>query len=185
MPCICSFYSFSLYSCARILFVISTRKALYASPLISTLLLLDADIVCSRAKNHYDPHGTVDFSDSATQVDSAQAGDSLDAFRRGFKPLHKAQSTLMYFSVCCVLKFIWKSCSSLPISDLALSRCYFRYRVCCKLIGFCPSVVFASVLLPCCPTELQRDPYYPKMKTIRCCVSAYYVYLIPEIMHYM
>jgi len=57
-----------------------------------------ADIVCSRAKNHYDPQGTVDFSDSATQVDSAQAGDSLDAFRRGFKPLHKAQSSLMYFS---------------------------------------------------------------------------------------
>ncbi|KAJ7904588.1 argonaute-like protein [Mycena olivaceomarginata] len=27
-----------------------------------------ADIVCSRAKNHYDPQGTVDFSDSATQV---------------------------------------------------------------------------------------------------------------------
>ncbi|KAJ6628687.1 argonaute-like protein [Mycena sp. CBHHK59/15] len=41
-----------------------------------------ADIVCSRAKNHYDPQGTVDFSDSATQIDAAQS-----------------QSTLMYFSV--------------------------------------------------------------------------------------
>lgn len=57
-----------------------------------------ADIVCSRAKNHYDPQGTVDFSDSATQVDDAQASSSLEAFRRGFKPLHQSQSTLMYFS---------------------------------------------------------------------------------------
>ncbi|KAJ7459186.1 argonaute-like protein [Mycena galericulata] len=59
----------------------------------------DADIVCSRAKNHYDPQGTVDFSDSATQVDEGQAASSLEAFRRGFKPLHQSQSTLMYFSV--------------------------------------------------------------------------------------
>ncbi|KAJ7180150.1 argonaute-like protein [Mycena crocata] len=58
-----------------------------------------ADIVCSRAKNHYDPQGTVDFSDSVTQVDDGQAASTLEAFRRGFKPLHQSQSTLMYFSV--------------------------------------------------------------------------------------
>ncbi|KAJ7781167.1 argonaute-like protein [Mycena metata] len=57
-----------------------------------------ADIVCARAKNHYDPQGTVDFSDSATQVDDGQAASSLEAFRRGFRPLHKSQETLMYFS---------------------------------------------------------------------------------------
>ncbi|KAJ7157556.1 argonaute-like protein [Mycena crocata] len=57
-----------------------------------------ADIVCSRAKNHYDPEDSVDFSDSATQVDAAQAADSLDKFKRNFKPLHNAQSRLMYFS---------------------------------------------------------------------------------------
>ncbi|KAJ6539414.1 argonaute-like protein [Mycena capillaripes] len=57
-----------------------------------------ADIVCSRAENHYDPQGTVDFSDSATQIDDGQAASSLEAFRRGFKPLHNSQSTLMYFS---------------------------------------------------------------------------------------
>jgi eukaryotic translation initiation factor 2C len=43
--------------------------------------------------------GTVDFSDSMTQVDDAQAASSLEAFKRGFKPLHQAQGTLMYFSV--------------------------------------------------------------------------------------
>ncbi|KAJ4494682.1 argonaute-like protein [Lentinula edodes] len=58
-----------------------------------------ADIVCSRAKNHYDPQGTIDFSDSATNNDSAQAETTLEAFRKNFKPLNEAQKRLMYFSV--------------------------------------------------------------------------------------
>ncbi|KAJ7077360.1 hypothetical protein C8R43DRAFT_853153, partial [Mycena crocata] len=57
-----------------------------------------ADIVCSRAKNHYDPQGTVNFSDLATQVDPGQVASTLEAFRHGFKPLHQSQSTFMYFS---------------------------------------------------------------------------------------
>ncbi|KAF9055354.1 argonaute-like protein [Hymenopellis radicata] len=57
-----------------------------------------ADIVCSRAKNHYDPSGSLHFSESASQADTAQANDSIDAFRRGFRPLHSNQSRLMYFS---------------------------------------------------------------------------------------
>ncbi|KIK94706.1 hypothetical protein PAXRUDRAFT_827744 [Paxillus rubicundulus Ve08.2h10] len=57
-----------------------------------------ADIVCSRAKNHYDPQGGVDFSDSATQADTAQAEGTLEAYRRNFKPLHANMASLMYFS---------------------------------------------------------------------------------------
>ncbi|KAF9226544.1 argonaute-like protein [Gyrodon lividus] len=57
-----------------------------------------ADIVCSRAKNHYDPQGTVDFSDSATQADTAQADGTLEMYRRNFKPLHANMASLMYFS---------------------------------------------------------------------------------------
>jgi len=57
-----------------------------------------ADIVCSRAKNHYDPLGTVDFSDTNTQMDSSQADASLESFKRGFLSLHPTQSRLMYFS---------------------------------------------------------------------------------------
>ncbi|KAJ8519388.1 hypothetical protein ONZ45_g3684 [Pleurotus djamor] len=57
-----------------------------------------ADIVCSRAKNHYDPQDTVDFSESATQMDEKAADSSLQAYKRGFKPLHRTQSLLMYFS---------------------------------------------------------------------------------------
>ena len=61
--------------------------------------LLDADIVCSRAKNHYEPGGVADLSESATNMDENQANSSLEAYRRGFKPVHAKQSTLMYFSV--------------------------------------------------------------------------------------
>ncbi|KAJ7879560.1 argonaute-like protein [Mycena olivaceomarginata] len=57
-----------------------------------------ADIVCSRAKNHYDPQGTLDFSDSATQVDTEQAAKSLEDYKNGFLPLNAAQADLMYFS---------------------------------------------------------------------------------------
>ncbi|KAK7470584.1 hypothetical protein VKT23_002008 [Stygiomarasmius scandens] len=57
-----------------------------------------ADIVCSRAKNHYDPQAGLDLSESATNLDSAQAETSLDAFRRGFRPLNNVQKYLMYFS---------------------------------------------------------------------------------------
>ncbi|GLB33868.1 putative argonaute family protein [Lyophyllum shimeji] len=57
-----------------------------------------ADIVCSRAKNHYDPQGQLDFSDSTSLAQGSQVENSLEAFRRGFKPVHKKQDTLMYFS---------------------------------------------------------------------------------------
>ncbi|KAG6837428.1 hypothetical protein H0H93_009522 [Arthromyces matolae] len=57
-----------------------------------------ADIVCSRAKNHYDPQGSLNLSDSATQLDGSQAENSLEAFRVGFKPLNVKQQNLMYFS---------------------------------------------------------------------------------------
>ncbi|KIJ14681.1 hypothetical protein PAXINDRAFT_78855, partial [Paxillus involutus ATCC 200175] len=58
----------------------------------------DADIVCSRAKNHHDPQGGIDFSDSATQADTAQAEGALEAYQRNFKPLHANTASLIYFS---------------------------------------------------------------------------------------
>ncbi|KAF5390572.1 hypothetical protein D9757_002737 [Collybiopsis confluens] len=59
-----------------------------------------ADIVCSRAKNHYDPESQFDFSDSNTvNSDAGQAQTTLEAFRANFKPLNPAQKKLMYFSV--------------------------------------------------------------------------------------
>ncbi|KAG6909899.1 hypothetical protein DXG01_014713 [Tephrocybe rancida] len=57
-----------------------------------------ADIVCSRAKNHYNPSGSVDFSDTATQA-GTQAADTLESFKTGFLPLHANTSRVMYFTV--------------------------------------------------------------------------------------
>jgi hypothetical protein len=93
VPRLRPFDSLGVDPCSRVLYVLDFCSAFDFSDFSS-----DADIVCSRAKNHYDPQGTVDFSDSATQVDEGQAASSLEAFRRGFKPLHQSQSTLMYFS---------------------------------------------------------------------------------------
>ncbi|KAI4526541.1 Piwi-domain-containing protein [Schizophyllum commune Loenen D] len=55
-----------------------------------------ADIVCARAKTHYDPAQRVDSSESAG--DSEEQPASLDAFKRDFKALHDAQARRMYFS---------------------------------------------------------------------------------------
>ncbi|KAH9951622.1 argonaute-like protein [Amylocystis lapponica] len=56
-----------------------------------------ADIVCARAKNHYDPQAGLDFSDSATRDESA-ADKQLEDFRKAFKPLHARMEKVMYFS---------------------------------------------------------------------------------------
>ncbi|KAI6152116.1 argonaute-like protein [Pisolithus tinctorius] len=57
-----------------------------------------ADIVCSRAKNHYDPQGGINLSDTATHTDTTGAESALEAYKRNFKPLHNNMTTLMYFS---------------------------------------------------------------------------------------
>ena len=57
---------------------------------------LDADIVCSRAKNHYDPEGTLNFSEESTMAGDAQT--NLDNFKSRFQPLHARQAVRMYFS---------------------------------------------------------------------------------------
>jgi eukaryotic translation initiation factor 2C len=53
-----------------------------------------ADIVCSRAKNHYNPAGNLHLSESATHT---EATSDLQAFKQGFVPLNPKQSGLMYF----------------------------------------------------------------------------------------
>ncbi|PPQ95876.1 hypothetical protein CVT26_015568 [Gymnopilus dilepis] len=54
-----------------------------------------ADIVCSRAKNHYTPGGDIDLSETATQVSNAD--DQLEAMKQAYKPLHTKMSNKMYF----------------------------------------------------------------------------------------
>ncbi|KAJ6521406.1 hypothetical protein B0H19DRAFT_1203957, partial [Mycena capillaripes] len=84
------FRSLSLSFALCHVYACSTRSMSIPAPVYYAV------IVCSRAKNHYDLQGTVDFSDFATQIDDSQAASSLAAFRRSVKPLHKSQLTLMY-----------------------------------------------------------------------------------------
>ena len=68
-------------------------------PIADGTPLLDADIVCARAKNHYDPEGTqMDLSESATRLDSQDANRQLEAFKASFKPLNERSRKVMYFS---------------------------------------------------------------------------------------
>ncbi|KAI5983309.1 argonaute-like protein [Pisolithus marmoratus] len=73
--------------CAR-----STRSVSIPAPVYY------ADIVCNRAKNHYDPQGGINLSDTATHTNTTGAESTLEAYKRNFKPLHTNMTTLMYFS---------------------------------------------------------------------------------------
>ncbi|KAI0081731.1 argonaute-like protein [Panus rudis PR-1116 ss-1] len=55
-----------------------------------------ADIVCSRAKNHYDPQQQMNLTDTGT--DDAPASQQLEVYKKNFKPLHANMSFVMYFS---------------------------------------------------------------------------------------
>lgn len=58
---------------------------------------LDADIVCSRSKHHYDPQQGLDLSMSETMTNTTEAGITLERFRQAFKPTHERMKKLMYF----------------------------------------------------------------------------------------
>ena len=57
---------------------------------------LDANIVCSRAKNHYDPEDALNLSDEP--ANGADAQTTLGDFRNRFQPINPRQATRMYFS---------------------------------------------------------------------------------------
>ncbi|KAF9009003.1 argonaute-like protein [Cyathus striatus] len=93
-----------------------------------------ADIVCSRAKNHYDPQGSIDLSEATSEA--AKGNSSLDDYRRGFMPLHRTQSTLMYFSVR-VFNFCGLA-QHLPPPYLVMVKpvvCFVIYQKCCTHIS--------------------------------------------------
>lgn len=59
---------------------------------------LDADIVCSRAKHHYDPEKGLELSggsDSLENIDQQNA--MVEQYRAAFKPLHPEMGRVMYF----------------------------------------------------------------------------------------
>ncbi|KAG2021246.1 eukaryotic translation initiation factor 2C [Coprinopsis cinerea AmutBmut pab1-1] len=56
-----------------------------------------ADIVCARAKTHYDPQGRHLLADTATQT-SGGAASMLESFKQNFMPLSRYAQRNMYFS---------------------------------------------------------------------------------------
>jgi eukaryotic translation initiation factor 2C len=59
--------------------------------------ILDADIVCSRAKHHYDPQQGLDLSASEAATNTTEAVTTLERFRQAFRPTHERMKKLMYF----------------------------------------------------------------------------------------
>lgn len=64
-------------------------------------ILIDADIVCARAKNHFDPQAGVELSEDNTPSDPERRKESaktLSYFQKAFKPLAGNAQRRMYFS---------------------------------------------------------------------------------------
>lgn len=102
-----------VYSHCRTLFATFTRAPRVPSlyPHLSTVMLvhrlclyslltntgLDADIVCSRSKHHFDPQLNLDLNISETATNTTEAANNLERYRQAFKPTHERQKKLMYF----------------------------------------------------------------------------------------
>lgn len=54
--------------------------------------------MCARAKNHYNPEGNFDLTESGMQLESGDAKSQLEAFRANFMPLNDKTKRVMYFS---------------------------------------------------------------------------------------
>jgi eukaryotic translation initiation factor 2C len=68
---------------------------------ILLLLLSDADIVCARAKNHFDPSVGVDLSDTdptQSEAGKKQSTRDLAYYQKNFKPLAATAQRRMYFT---------------------------------------------------------------------------------------
>ena len=68
------------------------------SNMLDTNMSLDADIVCARAKNHFDPSSDVNLSETYSQIGSRDVDITLESFKKNFKQLAKPAESLMYFS---------------------------------------------------------------------------------------
>ena len=66
--------------------------------MLDTNMSLDADIVCARAKNHFDPSSDVNLSETYSQIGSRDVDITLESFKKNFKQLAKPAESLMYFS---------------------------------------------------------------------------------------
>lgn len=71
--------------------------ALDADLMCPPRMTADANTVCARAQYHYDPQVRMGLSLSETGESEEEEFD-LDAFKKGFLPLHERMMGSMYFS---------------------------------------------------------------------------------------
>ena len=88
-------FPFPLLSIVSVLWTSYFFKSLKYKSFSLFFLLTDADIVCSRAKNHYPPGGF----DTETATQTSQSSDLLERQRRAYMPLNAKQANVMYFMV--------------------------------------------------------------------------------------
>lgn len=60
-----------------------------------TRFTIDADIVCSRAKNHYEPGGKLDIEFETPTGSGEDRGPTIAQYKSGYKPLHPTTATSM------------------------------------------------------------------------------------------
>ena len=58
----------------------------------------DADIVCSRARNHYSPGSNLQLEDMDDDRSAGSSKEQLEKFKQEFKGLHESMKKVMYFS---------------------------------------------------------------------------------------
>ena len=76
----------------------TVRRELLCFTIVALMsVFIDADIVCSRAKNHYDPSARLDPSESGT-ADQSNAEAQLKIFKDNFNPINERMKRRMYFS---------------------------------------------------------------------------------------
>ena len=90
----CAMYMHGALALFPSLLLFTVGVYLVAAHAIEYLHLTDADIVCARAKNHYEPGQNLD-TDSETVTD---ASAQLKLYQDNFRRLHANMSRLMYFS---------------------------------------------------------------------------------------
>lgn len=100
----------------------------------------DADKVCSRARNHFDPSGNVHLEDTAT-INSEDQSRTLESFKANYRGLHKDQENLMYFSVRI---FLWpESGCRLHLSALVnLPLQSYEYYLMLRMSSLCSRIIY-------------------------------------------
>ena len=96
VSCLCTRDTFSVGSCTGILCVTFIQGPWRSEDILA---YVDADLVCARARNHYDPSQGLELAESVAGTESSndQGQDLKDRFKSEFTALHSNMLGLMYF----------------------------------------------------------------------------------------